>query len=71
MIKSKITISNLVRRKRYLKTLNTYLGKFLIKVFLGMRRTGKSSIIRLLIGELLEKGVPEKTSFILIRILRI
>ncbi len=60
MIKSKITISNLVRRKRYLKTLDTYLGKSLIKVLLGMRRTGKSSIIRLLIGELLEKGVPEK-----------
>lgn len=60
MIKSKITISNLVRRKRYLKILDTYLGKSLIKVLLGMRRTGKSSIIRLLIGELLEKGVPEK-----------
>jgi len=49
-----------VRRKRYLKTLDTYLGKSLIKVLLGMRRTGKSSIIRLLIRELLEKGVPEK-----------
>lgn len=60
MIKSKITISNLVRRKRYLKILDTYLGKSLIKVLLGMRRTGKSSIIRLLIGKLLEKGVPEK-----------
>jgi len=60
MIKSKITISNLVRRKRYLKILDTYLGKSLIKVLLGMRRTGKSSIIRLLIRELLEKGVPEK-----------
>lgn len=60
MIKSKITISNLVRRKRYLKILDTYLGKSLIKVLLGMRRTGKSSIIRLLIEELLEKGVPEK-----------
>jgi predicted AAA+ superfamily ATPase len=51
---------NLVKRERYLKTLGTYLGKPFIKVLLGMRRSGKSSIIRLLISELLEKGVPEK-----------
>ena len=56
----KITTSNLVKRKMYLKILSTYLGKPIIKVLLGMRRTGKSSIIRLLIAELLEKGLPEK-----------
>ncbi len=56
----KIITSNLVKREKYLKTLGTYLGKPLIKILLGMRRSGKSSIIRLLIAELLEKGVPEK-----------
>ena len=56
----KITTSELIKRKMYLKALHTYLGKPLIKVLVGMRRTGKSSIIKLLIGELLEKGVPER-----------
>ena len=56
----KVTPSELVKRKRYLKALNTYLGKPFIKVLVGMRRTGKSSIIKLLIAELLEKGVPER-----------
>ncbi len=51
--------SKLVKRKRYLEVLNAYLGKPFIKVLLGMRRTGKSSIIKLLIKELLERGVPE------------
>jgi len=60
MVKIETSILNLVKRERYLKTLTTYLGKPLIKVILGMRRTGKSSIIKLLIAELLEKGVPEK-----------
>ncbi len=57
---TEISASNLVKRKRYLKTLGAYLGKPLIKVILGMRRTGKSSIIKLLIADLLERGVPEE-----------
>ncbi len=52
--------SNLVKRKRYLKLINAYLEKPFIKVILGMRRSGKSSLIRLLIADLLERGVPEK-----------
>lgn len=60
MVKIETSIFNLVKREKYLKTLTAYLGKPLIKVILGMRRTGKSSIIKLLIAELLEKGVPEK-----------
>jgi len=60
MVKIETSIFNLVKREKYLKTLTAYLGKPLIKVILGMRRTGKSSIIKLLIAELLKKGVPKK-----------
>jgi len=60
MVKIETSIFNLVKREKYLKTLTAYLGKPLIKVILGMRRTGKSSIIKLLIAELLKKRVPKK-----------
>ncbi|MBN2345891.1 MAG: ATP-binding protein [Candidatus Aminicenantes bacterium] len=48
----------LVERHGYIKTLEKYLDKPLIKVLTGMRRSGKSSLMRILIRKLLEKGVP-------------
>ena len=60
MLELKVTTSELVKRKKYLKALTTYLGKPIIKVLVGMRRVGKSSIIKLLIAELLKKRVPER-----------
>jgi len=47
----------LVERHGYIKTLEKYLDKPLIKVLIGMRRSGKSTLMRLLIRKLLEKGV--------------
>ena len=57
MLEQKSTFFQLVDRKRYLKTLSIYLKKPLIKVLIGMRRVGKSSILKLLIRNLLRKGV--------------
>ena len=53
-----IDLSNLIPRVRYLTALNRYLDKPIIKVLIGMRRVGKSSIIKLLMGQLLKKGIP-------------
>ncbi len=47
-----------VERQRYLKLLFSFMNKPIIKVLIGMRRSGKSSIIKLSISKLLNNGVP-------------
>lgn len=49
-----------IERKRYLELLFNFMDKPIIKVLIGMRRSGKSSMIKLAIGKLLEKGVPSE-----------
>lgn len=58
MRKLNIDTSNLIPRKSYLDKLENYINKPLIKVLIGMRRVGKSSLIKLFIHRLLKKGVP-------------
>lgn len=52
---------SLFRRERYLKKLRPYYdADDIIKVITGVRRCGKSCLMRSIAGELLERGVPEK-----------
>ena len=47
-------------RNDYLNAVRPFLGKPLVKVFTGMRRVGKSCLVRLLIDGLLADGVPQE-----------
>jgi predicted AAA+ superfamily ATPase len=47
-------------RNDYLKTARPFLGKPVVKVFTGMRRVGKSCLVRLLIDDLLKDGVAKE-----------
>ncbi len=58
MKKLSVDVSNLIPRNRYLDSLENYIDKPIIKVLIGMRRVGKSSIIKLLIDRILKKGIP-------------
>jgi predicted AAA+ superfamily ATPase len=53
-----LNLSNLIERERYLNIIQKYIDKPIIKVLIGMRRVGKSSIIKLLIKKLLKDGIP-------------
>lgn len=44
------------RRDRYLTGINQYIGNSLVKVLVGQRRTGKSYLMRQIIGELITGG---------------
>ncbi|MDA3947602.1 MAG: ATP-binding protein, partial [Spirochaeta sp.] len=48
-----------IRRPTYLSRIVPFFDKPLIKVLTGMRRVGKSSLIRLLVRHLKDQGVPE------------
>ncbi len=47
-------------RNLYLEKITPYMNKPVIKVITGMRRVGKSYILRLIIKRLEEKGIPPK-----------
>jgi len=49
-----------IARESYINRMVPFLGKPVIKVLTGMRRVGKSSLVRLLIRYLIESGVSEK-----------
>ena len=48
----------MVKRDLYLKKLEMYAGRDEVKIILGMRRSGKTTIIRQFIEELIGEGVP-------------
>lgn len=50
---------NFTIRHKYLNYVKKFIDKPLIKVFVGMRRVGKSVIMKLIINELLKGNVPE------------
>mgnify|MGYP001767516671 CR=1 FL=1 len=51
----------MIKRKHYLDILNSYRDKPFIKVLTGLRRVGKSTILNLLIQDLIEQGVSENS----------
>ena len=48
----------LIQRDAYLNFIENYIDKPIVKVLIGMRRVGKSAIIKLLINKLLKKNIP-------------
>ena len=48
----------LIQRDEYIKAIENYIDKPIIKVLIGMRRVGKSAIMKLLIDKLLKKNIP-------------
>lgn len=53
-------VKNTYVRRTYLSRIQPYIGKDLIKVITGMRRTGKSTIIAQIIEMLIKNGVTEE-----------
>ena len=49
----------MVERKMYMDKINSFIDKDLIKIITGVRRSGKSYFFKLIINELLERGVNE------------
>ena len=52
---------NLIPRNNYIEKIKHYLDKPIIKILIGMRRAGKSSLLKLTAKHLLDKGIPEKS----------
>lgn len=54
----RIDTANFVVRERYLGAIKAFIDQPVVKVLKGMRRVGKSVIMRLLIEQLINSGVP-------------
>ncbi|WP_435549319.1 ATP-binding protein [Desulfobacterium sp. N47] len=54
-----------ISRDAYLEKISTYLARKQIEVFIGSRRTGKTTLLKQFIKTLLEKAVSEKEIFYL------
>ncbi len=55
--------SKIIPRKKYLSTINNYLGQKQIIILTGLRRVGKTTLMKLIIKELLSKGVNKNHIF--------
>lgn len=49
----------MILRPRYIDSIKPFIGKQLIKIITGIRRSGKSTVLKLLKEELLQRGVQE------------
>jgi predicted AAA+ superfamily ATPase len=54
----RINTAGFVIREKYLSAMEAFIDQPVVKVLKGMRRVGKSVLMRLLIGRLMDKGVP-------------
>jgi predicted AAA+ superfamily ATPase len=52
-------VSDLIHRPRYMSKVSPFIGKPIIKVLTGIRRSGKSSLLQILARELKTEGVDE------------
>ena len=52
-------IKTMVRRDSYIKQILPFIDKDLVKVFMGVRRCGKSTLLTQIKDILLERGVSE------------
>ncbi len=50
----------MIRRDMYLKKLEMYTGRDVVKIITGVRRCGKTTLLKQFIEELKENGVPEE-----------
>ena len=50
----------MIKREKYLKRINPFIDKPVIKVITGIRRCGKSTFLKLLMDELCEKNINKK-----------
>ncbi len=50
-------------RKEYLEKVHRFSGNKLIKVLVGQRRTGKSYLLRQILRQLIQSGVPQQNTF--------
>ena len=55
-----IDLEGFVRRDKYLRFIAEFIDKPVIKVLVGMRRVGKSVLMKLIINDLLKKNIPLK-----------
>ena len=56
----------MIKREQYLKEIRKFMDKPVIKVITGMRRSGKSMILKLISKELEENGINKEILFLLI-----
>ena len=54
---------NLINRESYINKVRPFINKDLVKVFTGIRRSGKSTLLKLIQQELIEEGVPKDNIF--------
>ena len=52
----------MIKRNLYLEEIKKYINKPIIKVITGMRRSGKSMILKLISKELEENGINKKNT---------
>ncbi len=50
----------MIKRELYLRKLRPYINNKLIKIIVGIRRSGKSTLMSQIRDELLEDGITEK-----------
>lgn len=49
----------MIKRELYLQKIKPYVNKPIIKVITGIRRSGKSELLKMICDELLQEGIPE------------
>lgn len=64
-IGGKIMFNNVYPREKYLKKIRPFYDSDIIKVITGIRRCGKSFILKAIVNELIDRGIP-KTQIIYI-----
>ena len=50
----------MIKRNEYLNQIKPLIGKNIIKVFTGVRRSGKSTLLNLIIEELIHENIKEE-----------
>ena len=50
----------IIQRKDYIDKINPFINKHIIKVLIGTRRSGKSTILKQIIDSLIKEGIPEE-----------